>query len=243
MSSEVVLLTKAYRQQDTLDWIHHYQRLGFDHITIYLNDYEPHYDIDDTNYKNVSMFFIKGFPNQIKVYNDHYAQSKYDWQLYVDDDEYLWLDRKKYRNINEFVSTLKCDVFGVYWQYASYKDGEEPEDRNIPMKEAFRYTPKGEYETIYKSFVKKGQIGKFINPHTFVNWNNAIQTVDGLRLDPQDPHIIRDPSKDEIKLLHFWRKSKNEMRRKMNMFTPDHEEGLTYKDVSPEHNLIYTEKL
>ena len=47
MKSEVVILTKAYRQEDTLDLIHHYQKLGFDHITLYLNDYEPVYEMTD----------------------------------------------------------------------------------------------------------------------------------------------------------------------------------------------------
>lgn len=247
MKSEVVILTKAYRQEDTLDLIHHYQKLGFDHITLYLNDYEPVYEMTDENYKNVSMYLVKGFPNQLQIYDNHYSRNtEYDWIFFCDDDEYLRINKSKWKNINEFLLSLdnNVKVFGVYWQFASYKDGCEIEDRTQSMSQSYRYTPEGEYLTHYKSFVRKGQVGGFKwNPHTFMTWSCAVNTVDGLMVNPEEPYKVRDPSKDDIKLVHYWRKSKKEMERKMGMLTPDHITPTTYEQVKPEHKLNYTKKL
>lgn len=222
MKSEVVLLTKPYRKQDTLDWIKHYQSIGFDHLSVYLNDYNPEYtqnELKDIDFSTVSFYRIDGFPNQIALYNSHYKKSNYDWILFVDDDEFLQINEP----INDFLNRKSTDVkmFGVYWQFVSYKDGEIPDDRTDSFSNTFKYTPVGEYKTIYKSFVRNGQNGRFINPHTFVNGENVIYTCEGLKLNPLTPQSLLDVSKHEIRLVHYWRKSKAEMIRKFDLAVPD----------------------
>ena len=166
--------------------------------------------------------------------------------MFVDDDEYLRINKSKWKNINEFLESLDNDVkvFGVYWQFASYKDGCEIEDRTQSMSQSFRYTPEGEYLTHYKSFVRNGQVGGFKwNPHVFMTWSNVVHTVDGLSINPAEPYKTRDPSNDDIKLIHYYRKSKKEMERKRNMLTPDHVVPTTYGQIMGELTLKYTKKL
>ena len=85
MKSEVVILTKAYRQEDTLDLIHHYQKLGFDHITLYLNDYEP-------VYKTISE---TGF--NYSITDSKYRFNDSAWRIYSD-VEYQYMSKNEVRN-------------------------------------------------------------------------------------------------------------------------------------------------
>lgn len=105
--TEVVLLTKSYNLQDFKDWLHwHLDIIKFDHIHVF--DNESLIDIKsicDSYDHRVSYEKIIGWPDQYALYNRYINnESKAWWVLPIDDDEFLYVDKKYLHNINNFIS-------------------------------------------------------------------------------------------------------------------------------------------
>lgn len=216
MKSEVVLIAKFYRPQDVFEWIRHYRRLGFDHIMIYDNDTEvANVSAIAKIFDNVSVIKLHGKINQCEIYNQHIDNNtEYDWMFFCDDDEYLWLDKNIYADVNSFLKTIPSFVkqYSVFWQYISYFNGEVPDNRDCRMTEDCIFTAAGEYLTHVKSFVHKDMrliAARFSVPH---NVDAPIFTYAG---PIETPAIVRDVSHDPIKLYHYYRRSKQEHAEKM----------------------------
>ena len=102
--TEVVLLTKSYNLQDFKDWLHwHLDIIGFDHAHIF--DNESSVDIKsvcDSYGSKVNYEKIIGWPNQYVLYNRYINnESKAWWVLPIDDDEFLWM--KNFTNVNDMI--------------------------------------------------------------------------------------------------------------------------------------------
>ena len=233
MKSEVVLIAKFYRVFDAIEWVRHYEKLGFDHITIYNNDTEC-FDVTalEAVFPNLTVCRVTGRIEQCEIYNTHRKQHKeYDWIFFCDDDEFLYLDRSKFANINEFLRGIPpfMTQFGVWWKYMSYANGEVPEDRMFGrVTEEMVYTDNEPYLTHLKVFVHKDETGVFCIPHRIGSAD--IWTIEGQALDVM---TIRNPINDYICLHHYYRRSKKETEEKMERNRID--AGGQYKD-HPEQN-------
>ena len=233
MKSEVVLIAKFFRIFDALEWIRHYTRLGFDHITVYDNNTEC-FDVASLQmlFPNLTVCRINGTPSQCEIYNTHRQLHKeYDWIFFCDDDEYLYLDRSKFKSINDFLSSLPpfIEQFSVYWKYMSYAGGNVPDDRPFTrVTEDMMYTDNSPYLTHVKSFVKNTVRETFAIPHMIREINTY--TIDG---PIQNPATIRNPFNDYICLHHYYRRSKKETEEKLERNRID--ANGQYKDY-PEQN-------
>lgn len=228
--SEIVLLTKSYKECDIKEFVnHHLNWCGFDHITIYDND-TICCDITELfkNNDKVNVIKVPGKVNHLELVNTHHKNSKYDWQFYIDDDEYLWFDKNKIENINSFLQYLdskQIKEFGVYWQFISYKTGEQAEDRNQCFTKECFYVPDKPFFTHLKVFVNKlAQNGSFLNPHIYYPY--PVQTLTGIT---KSPNCTRDVSNDFIKLYHYFYRTKKEWEEKLNRIRPDL--GKKFKDA------------
>jgi len=231
MKSEVVLIAKFFRIFDALEWVRHYTRLGFDHITIYDNNTSC-FDVSSLMvlFPNLTVCKIMGKPSQCEVYNNHrMLHREYDWQFFCDDDEFLYIDKKKFNNVNEFLASLPPFIqqFGVYWKYMSYAGGQVPEDRPVTrMTEDMMFTDNAPYLTHIKSFVKNTLNpvdNRFDIPHLI--YNVPTYTIDG---PAESASTIRNPFDDYISLHHYYRRSKAEFKEKMERNRIDAD--LKYKD-------------
>ena len=234
MKREEVLIAKFYRVFDAMEWVRHYTRLGFDHITIYDNHTEC-FNVSalEMVFPNLTVCKISGRPDQCEVYNNHRKLHKeYDWTFFCDDDEFLYLDRSKYANINEFLKAIPPFIkqYGVWWKYMSYANGEVPDDRTIGrVTEDMVYTDNDVYLTHMKVFVRNDAPGSFGIPHCMDACD--AYTIDGLAEGPQ---TYKNPINDFISLHHYYRRSKAETKEKMERNRID--ASGQYKDHPDQNN-------
>lgn len=236
MKSEVVLIAKFFRIFDAIEWVRHYTCLGFDHITIYDNCTEC-FDVSAlmSIFPNLTVCKVKHVNDQCEIYNTHrQLHQEYEWQFFCDDDEFLYIDKTKFKDVNSFLSSLPPFIkqFGVYWKYMSYLNGKAPDDRMITrVTEDMVYTDNSAYFTHVKCFVHKSvpsHVCKFIVPHMI----HGVPTysVDGPIVDPA---ATRNPFNDYVALHHYYRRSVKETAEKMERRRID--ANGKYKD-HPEQN-------
>ena len=141
----VFLITKSYLFDDVDFFIDHYLNYcGFDYI--YILDQESVCGNLKEKFKdkeNVTIDYCSDIEkNKIKWFqsirttgflNTH---KNYDYCFLVDDDEYLWINKQKYKNIKEFLVFLKHNnikQYAIPWRMISYKSDERPYDRKQPL--------------------------------------------------------------------------------------------------------------
>lgn len=226
--TEVLLLTKSNNLQDFKDWLHwHLDVICFDHIHVF--DNESSVDIKsicDTYGDRVSYELIKGWPNQYVLYNRYINnESRAWWVLPIDDDEFLWLD-KKYENINDFMLWFNTAhkswrKLSIGWrnifpfEYTEHRTSSIQTNGNAWSDEASNIWQFGNRPV--KTMLWTGM--KY--NHTVVN--GIARTHNPLSLPHDEPsHTIsgealntnlqKNPTKesDEIKILHYQFRSNSE---------------------------------
>lgn len=134
---------------------------GIDHITVYDNHTNPELCLFDicSLFNNVTYVKYDCIPNQLQLYNEHYKKSNaYDYLICIDDDEMIYLDKTKYRNIKDYLLEYSnYDQVCVFWQFMSSKSDTILHVRNDPYVQCCTYTL-GQYnkfkQPLCKSFVK-----------------------------------------------------------------------------------------
>ena len=94
MIVEAICITKSYRTCHFEEWLKWHLDRGFDKIFVY--DNESLCDIESVckKYKEVSYQKVLGIPRQYLIYDEHYKNSKADWVMPIDDDEYFWYNEE-----------------------------------------------------------------------------------------------------------------------------------------------------
>ncbi len=107
--SEIVLLTKSDYTDELECWINWYLNiLQFNHIVIYDNDSSISIPSIITKFPEDKIEYhpIQGWPNQYQLYTNHVRQSKANWIMALDDDEYLYIGEKFNHNIRNLIDYL-----------------------------------------------------------------------------------------------------------------------------------------
>ena len=120
------------------EFIDHYKELGVSHIILYDNN-----DIDGEEInikdKKVSIVNVRGkHVYQLPVYNQCYEEykSKYDWILFFDCDEFLYLDYR-FRTIDKYLSDPMFDRFDcikINWKVFGDNNIEQIVNNNYSVK-------------------------------------------------------------------------------------------------------------
>lgn len=220
--SEVVLLTNSIYSYDIREWIEYYQKLGFDHISIYDNSTINLKNIVK-KYNNVSYTKVRGFPAQCTIELKHYKQSKYKWVFFADDDEFIWID-PKYENINTYLSLkekeLNADIIAVYWVKISSNPCMEhrPNNRNTTQIKSFKYVQSNniEQDSWAKCFYKTGCSIDKMECHYSLPFKNIKNTNNQLLILPDIRKRNYNYRNDDILIYHYFHRSWDEFNKKIN---------------------------
>ena len=259
ISSEVILITKLYKECDIDSWVDHYLNwCGFDHIIIVDNEStccNIEEKFKDNEKVDVVLLYDKSkFLNVQQYYYTRYVNTnnKYTYQFFCDDDEYLWFDKTKYKIINDYLKKLnENDIyqFGVPRTNISYKSSKTPKTRQKPMIDDCKYvSDKYNQETFVdvKPFIHrflKNTIDhiKFVYPH-FIN-NYLVTLPNNTTFEPNvtGPKAKINISNCDIRLFHYYHRSLDEWEEKLNRTRIDSIENLKYKDQPTDKSINYPE--
>ena len=184
-----VLLCAIAKQENLYikEWVKYHLELGFDHITIYDNNETDGEKISDVigGYPNVNIIDFRGrhqksCETQVAAYNACYkGASTYDWVMFMDIDEFLWL--KDYTNIKSFLEqswVKKANVIRFHWK--CYSDNGKLKYEDLPVMERFTEVCKNvevNYHTKQMYRTKLGTL-RIVNVH-YTNHVNNIYYPDG----------------------------------------------------------------
>lgn len=194
---KTILFTNARDEDHILEWIVHH--LGFDFTTIYIYDHKsikPIKNISNNLPENVIIENInldgavKGIliNKAIKYCKDN----DYEWMLYLDADEFLYL--KNNIIINDFLHNYKdYDEIGLNWLcFGSNYQDNETENTII---ESYVRSEKN-FNQLLKCFIKPQKVIKFNNPHFYIieDMSKAV-AVDLTKLNDNKSHLFINHSK------------------------------------------------
>lgn len=179
------------------EWVEYHLNLGFDKIVIYDNN-----DLDGEQYDDLLSEFIKKGKVELRdvrgkramqriVYNEFYHEGKFDWVAIIDIDEFICLNKEKYKNIKEFIKKKSnADAIYLYWQ--TYGDSGKTfpirtnDEKEISILDQY-CVPAPEDSLIDnalktqnswgKSIIKNGLPIKYLHEH-FVTDPNTLNYVD-----------------------------------------------------------------
>ena len=227
------LITRYQLPIDMQRYIEHYTNIGVTDIFVYDNESKSDIKSICDKFTNVFYTFIDEDyickNPQHKIYTDFYNQHKndYDYILCLDDDEYLWLNSKKYKDLHEFCNYLDKENIEQYilpWQYISYKDNERPYKRSNSMIEDCHYTypsyfQNNKKDTCFKSIVstKSSAVYSYVHYFTDIDGNYKLWYDDKVYYtnDIVDSHIYVDFRIADVKLFHYLQRSLEEWEIKM----------------------------
>lgn len=226
MISEVIICTNTSSKYDIIEQINYYNILGFDKITVVDNN-SP-IDLNNLNYlyKNVTCIKNTLHLNQFDMYSFLYKKSTADWVFFSDDDEFLWIDLKKYNNINDFISKkyaeLNVSNITIYWVKINNYKGIESRDFNNKEEsqvKLFRYVnPLYEKDAWVKTIYKTKQNINF----KYIHFCNPIVNIKTVKNEIFVPTKIRqynyDYSNDDCLIYHYFFKTYNEFVKKIKYY-------------------------
>jgi hypothetical protein len=258
ITSEVILITKAYKECDIDAWVEHYLNwCGFNHIII-IDNGTTCCNIQEKFNGNDKVSVIKmpsKFYNMQQYFYNRFANNniKYTYQFFCDDDEYLWFDKTKYSNINVYLKHLNDnDVyqFGVPRVNISYESSCAPETRQGPMINECKYVSEDYYKEVLvsiKPFIHtaiKTQISNisFSYPHFINNYNIILPNNSEFNPRVDGTKVKYKVSDSDIKLFHYYHRSLEEWNEKMNRTRIDCLPTMKYKDYPTGKSTEYPKK-
>lgn len=140
--TEAMLLTKYMSSDDLkywLDW--HLNKIGFEHIHVFGNElpYDAKAICDKFNNK-VDFENVTGIPRQYKLYDRYLAiQSKAEWVMPIDDDEFLVFDETMFNNVAEAIDYYdkklpNMEMLAVRWMHM-FPEKFHTERNGVPLME------------------------------------------------------------------------------------------------------------
>lgn len=186
MLKKIGIYTRLYNEKNIIEWTKYHLKCGFDFILFYDDYSEPsvkslleNENIDKSKYKVLEKIFPK-FGSVTKDYlNDGESFEKYikpeiennmDYCLYIDLDEYLYLN--EFKNINELI-----DYYNPFDQlFICYKNfGWDNKEKNYTNSLVNTFKKSQNYiSSCGKSLVKVSKIINSTNPHYFHLKENSI---------------------------------------------------------------------
>lgn len=228
-----------------MDFIYHYQiYCGFDAIYLYINDIKTSYYeklrninvyieyIDDAQLKKENKFQQQLYTNFMKQYSQ-----KYDYIFFVDDDEFLWINKQKYKNINDFLSICqeKKNIlsYGIPWKYISYKTDHHPYTRTDHFIKNCFYTLDNTTGTCIKSIVSTKIFEQDPNTYSCCHYWKNIKTWLDFKHYIINTHYLSDikfiNENHDLILYHYMVRTIEEWNRKLARVSPT-QTTLTMKD-------------
>jgi len=248
--SDLVLCTKSYNEQDTLDWIQHYTTFNFDKITIFNN--ESPIDIHSLlkPYK-CDIIDVPGYLDYYNLLDNYCKKSDAFWVFPIDDDEFLYLNETP-TNINDFICNYEeFSGLSVNWQCLSAHN-----TLTRPVPSAIDYCLYGQEPIVSKEQLSSinTHIKCFVQPSRVRNYvaQPHIPALTAGHIVDYDKVITRDVANEKwnnkILLYHYYIKSKEDWDKKMKrgsegkLYPVDSSFFSTYDQVCTGYT-VYDDKL
>ena len=167
-----------------VEFVEHYKNLGFSKILICDNNHdgEEHFEDVLQDYINQGFVEIIDYRNQVRAqmraYSECYARygNKYDWILYVDFDEFLYLNGR-YKTVSDYLKEFPDDCQAVLVNWLIMDDNDKVYYEDKPLMERFDRPMLPIDKPIQYSFPDNMHVKSFIrggldhvlfsgNPHT-----------------------------------------------------------------------------
>lgn len=233
------------------EWINYHLNLGFDNIIICDNDDElilPQIIKDDR-------VIVEDYTNVIGVQPIAYSEmfvkyrNNYDWILFIDIDEFLFLE--KHNNVKEFVSGFSDDVDVIRLNWKHYTDSDK-----LDVKDG-NYNVLGRFPTeihVYFDFYAKSMIRTKINVkdediHVTSHgiFDRELRCYDALGNKCNSGRYVKNIIHETAWINHYKTKTIGEyIRQKYFRGGPNKASSYKYKDWKKtffETNIVREEKL
>lgn len=226
MISEVIICTNTNAKYDIIEQINYYNIIGFDRIIIQDNGSLLNLNKLSLLYKNVICYKNDRQLNQYDSYNYLYKHSIADWVFFSDDDEFLWIDLNKYKNINDYITKkskeLNTNNIAIYWVKVNNYNGIKSRDYNNKedsQVKLFKYiTPTYEKDAWVKSIYKTGQNIDFSRIHFCTPLNNT-KTLNNKIFTESDLKIANYKyENDDCLIYHYFFRTYNEFVKKIKYY-------------------------
>lgn len=183
------IYVRIYNEKNIIEWMDYHYKCGFDFILFYDDYSQPSVKsiIEDYGKFNKSKYLVlerlfekieygKESPlnngENFKTYILPHIQKHMDYVLYIDMDEYLYLN--KYKNIKELIKDFgNFDGIIINWKIFAKNILKNNSNQLI---NTFLYSKK-DYHNMGKTLAKVSSIKTSVNPHTFIlnkNDNDSI---------------------------------------------------------------------
>lgn len=200
------IYVRVYNEKNIIEWMDYHYKCGFDFILFY-DDYsepsvksiiEDYGKFDKSKYLVLERLFektnygISSCLNNGKIFKTYilpHIQKHMDYVLYIDMDEYLYLN--KYKNIKELIKDFgNFDSIYINWKIFGKNILKNDSNQLI---NTFLYSKK-DYHNMGKTLSKVSSIKTSVNPHTFSlhkNDNDSI-TLNVLKEKTKKKQIAAD---------------------------------------------------
>lgn len=249
MISEVVIITNTNKKYDLCELINYYNIIGFDKIVLCDSISKLDLNVFSKLYKNVE-YFKNTHYNQVELFDYFYNKSTCDWIYFADDDEFLWFDTTKYKNVNDFIekksAELNTNNFGIWWvkinnfNAIKSRNYDNPEESQVKL---FRYiNPIYERDSWLKGIYRTKQDINFYYIHRCEPLKDY-KTIDNKEYFSIQTDNYKYTDNDAI-IFHYFFKTYDEFKNKYKNITYDQYATLIYnqqyiKETNKIYNILY----
>lgn len=184
----VICAIAKYEYDYIKEWVEYHLNIGFDKIIIYDNN-----DLDGEKYDELLSEFIEKEQVELRdvrgqramqrvVYNEFYHNDDFDWVAIIDIDEFITINKTKYKSIKEFIEkNSTADAIFLYWQTYGDSGKTYPEKSNKQVSILKQYNkPSNKYALIDNALKSQNSWGKSI-------------IKKGLQINYLHEHFVTDP--------------------------------------------------
>ena len=236
---KILLCTIAKNENRYIrEFVEWYKDLGFTNICLYDNN-----DIDGERFEDVigdyinsGFVILKDYKGkkvcQLNAYEECYKEygKTYDWIAVFDADEYLDLDDRVFKNINDYLSLPQFQTYdAIHINWLNFDDNDQLRYEDKPLKERFRVSAKYDKCVAYnfpennhiKTILRGGldNVAWKATPHTPFPSNIRCCDSVGKKCDIMNPFV--EYNFQYAKLRHYGYKSTEEYCLKMKRGFPD----------------------
>ena len=196
------------------EFIRYYINLGIDQIFIY-DDNEPNTEKISTEieniYKNLIAIYKKN-GSQAYSYNDCYRNNNkyYDWILFVDFDEYLYIKKYSLKNYLNKPVFNKCDFIYFHWVMATDNNLIHYDNRSLFERFKSPYIKSGFIKSIVRGNIKDLKYlvhSPIESPYKNISCNNLGKVI---HYNTINIEYISDINIEQAYIIHFRFKSTEE---------------------------------
>lgn len=201
------------------EWIEYHRLVGFEKFYLYNNNSNDNYfEILNPYIANgvVELVNFKGSGRQNDAYNDciNKHMNECEYLAIIDVDEFIYSNKKIYQLINmKFKENKKCGGLGLNWVIYGSSNYEKQENKLVIERFLKRSNFEFEHNNHIKSVVNPRNIVGVSNPHYCFYLNQKkCYNINGEKIHG----AINREINNEIRINHYFTKSKEEFLKKRN---------------------------